>query len=624
MHFDGGKMAKQNMINKLNAILETSHLLNTAHDVDYILESLLSKSIELIEGGDYGVIFLYNPVSTYLEVKSYVGFTKEVEGIQLKPGESMTGVAFANESPMFYDSSEKVTAYMSNMTPSNKHLLNLATAKKLHTLKGSIACPLIYKDECIGTIVIDNFFNHEPLQREDVSILEAISVQATIAIINARNYEKEIDTNNKLETYNRMLKEEKDKYQYSTKLHTKFTDMVLMGYSIKEIISEISTLMHCDVMLIDLFYNMRASSFIHDEFRSYLSKFEVSIREKLTKQNLTYHLFEQTGHYIHYFPILVNQEILGWLCVLSPSTEFSELNQITIEKGSTTLALELLKLNELNDMEQSFKGDFLDALLLNQNHAYLNKCAKEFNFDFNLPHQIAYIGSDTLAQRLQDEPFRKHAKRYINYYYQILDHALSLSFPGSIALIKDQFIVVIFELANGECNQKIKDFFKQFINDIDHLREQKDKMAPLYIGVSQIVTNLDDFHNAFKNAQHSLRILKKIKPSERCLFFVDLEVKQLLINNDTETLKIFLDKVLGNLLYYEKKSRDEFLETLSMYIRSNGNWTYTKENLHIHGNTLNYRLTRISELLNVNLNDYQQRLKIQIAYEIIDILSINT
>ena len=612
------------MIYKLNTILETSHLLNTTHNVDYILESLLSKSIELIEGGDYGIIFLYNPLSTYLEVKSYVGFTKEVEGIQLKPGESMTGVAFVNESPMFYDSSEKVTSYMSNMTQYNRHLLECATAKKLHTLKSSIACPLIYQNECIGTIVIDNFINHEPLVREDVFILEAISVQATIAIINARNYEKELDNNNKLENYNRMLKEEKDKYQYSTKLHTKFTDMVLMGYSIKEIINEISVLLHCDVMLIDLFYNMRASAFVHTEYRSLLSKFEFSIREKLAKDNLNYHLFHDTDHYIHYFPIQVNQDILGWLCILSPSTHFSELDQITIEKGSTTLALELLKLNELNDMEQSFKGDFLDALLLNQNHAYLHKCAKEFNFNFKHAHQIAYIGSDTLAKRLQDEPFRKHAKRYINYYYQILDRALSESFPGSIALIKDQFIVVIFELSSGECHQKIRDFFKQFINDTDHLRNQKEKMAPLYIGVSQIVTKLDDFHNAFKNAQHSLRILKKLKPSERCLFFVDLEVKQLLINNDTETLKKFLEKVLGNLLHYDKKSRDEFLETLNMYIRSNGNWTYTKENLHIHGNTLNYRLTRISELLNVNLNDYQQRLKIQIAYEIMDILSIHT
>jgi len=617
-------MATQNMIYKLNTILNTSHLLNTTHDVDYILESLLSKSIELIEGGDYGVIFLYNPSSGYLEVKSYVGFSNEVEGIQLKPGESMTGSAFVNESPMFYDSTQKVTTYMSNMSKKNRHLLECATSQELYKLKSSIACPLIYQNECIGTIVIDNFINHEPLVKEDVAILEAISVQATIAIINARNYEKELENNNKLENYNKMLKEEKDKYQYSTRLHTKFTDMVLTGCSTNEIIVEVSSLLNCDVMLIDFFYNMHSYAFVNNERLSLLPSFTLSIKENLIKGDLYYHILKDTGYYIHYFPIQVNQDILGWLCILNPETQFSELDQITIERASTTLALELLKINELNDMEQSFRGDFLDALLLNQNHAYLHKCAKEFNFNFEYAHQIAYIGSDSLALRLQNEPFRKHVKRYINHYYQMIERALQESFPGSIALIKEQFIIVIFELPHGECNQKIKLFFKQFITDTDHLPNQKEKMPPLYIGVSQIVTQLNDFYSAFKNAQYSLKILKKLNPSERCLFFGDLEVKRLLINNDIETLEIFLEKVLGNLLNYEKKSRDEFLDTLSVYVKSNGNWTYAKEHLHIHGNTLNYRLTRISELLNVNLNDYQQRLKIQIALEIIDILSIHT
>ena len=57
--------------------------------------------------------------------------------------------------------------------------------------KGPYAVPLISKDECIGVIVIDNFMGIESLYEEDARVLEAISIQATIAIINAQSHENE-------------------------------------------------------------------------------------------------------------------------------------------------------------------------------------------------------------------------------------------------------------------------------------------------------------------------------------------------------------------------------------------------------------------------------------------------
>ncbi len=57
-------------------------------------------------------------------------------------------------------------------------------------------------------------------------------------------------------------------------------------------------------------------------------------------------------------------------------------------------------------------------------------------------------------------------------------------------------------------------------------------------------------------------------------------------------------------------------------IKSNGNWFYTKGKMHIHGNTLSYRLKRIEEILGLDLEDYNHRLKIQFALEIMEIMEI--
>ena len=89
----------------------------------------------------------------------------------------------------------------------------------------SICCPLIYREECIGVIVIENFESHVSLTSKDIPLLEAISIQATIAIINARNYERQLRNTIELEKYNKMLEFERNKYRYSTSLHSRFTEI---------------------------------------------------------------------------------------------------------------------------------------------------------------------------------------------------------------------------------------------------------------------------------------------------------------------------------------------------------------------------------------------------------------
>nr|WP_269135943.1 PucR family transcriptional regulator [Sporosarcina cyprini] len=51
----------------------------------------------------------------------------------------------------------------------------------------------------------------------------------------------------------------------------------------------------------------------------------------------------------------------------------------------------------------------------------------------------------------------------------------------------------------------------------------------------------------------------------------------------------------------------ELLETLQMYLNENGNVTKTSEKLFIHRRTLTYRIQKIQELLNINVDDADSR-----------------
>ena len=58
------------------------------------------------------------------------------------------------------------------------------------------------------------------------------------------------------------------------------------------------------------------------------------------------------------------------------------------------------------------------------------------------------------------------------------------------------------------------------------------------------------------------------------------------------------------------------LSTLIVYLDQNQNIKKTADSLHIHTNTLNYRLKRIEEILLTDLTDSQQLFNIHLAINI--------
>lgn len=613
---------QSNKINKLQELLEAGKLLNSTQDTDYILDFLLRKSLELIDGGDTGVIFLYNKDTGMLDIRAFVGLDNRVEQVKLYPGESMTGITFLEQKPIFFSNSKEIKQAMETMRDVNKRILEKPLERKANELLGSICCPLIYREECIGVIVIDNFENNDSLTDEDVTLLEAISVQATIAIINAQNYEKQLRNNADLEKYNKMLESERNKYRYSTSLHSRFTEMVLNGCRIEDILSEISSLLNRDIFIIDLFYNINNYSFSNYTNLDGIKSINSDLIKYLRENEKSRYYRADKSLYFSFSPIMVNKETLGWLCVVSGEDYFSELDNVTLERSVTILALELLKMNELSHMEQAIKGDFLESLIMNQNKDYIIKCAKNYGYRFDRMHQIVVIEVERDNLIISDEKHEKELKRYIKYYYDLITEKINRVFSNPITLIKGNRIIVMLELNNNAKKEKLKLFLENIIteNNISFFSKYGKKVVRA--GVSNVISSLEAFKTSYYNAIYAVRMTKDMEGENLYLFYDDLEIKKFLLNNDKVDLGYFISKTLGPLIDYEKNSKNEYLETLKVYIKSNGNWTYTKDFLHIHGNTLSYRLKRIMNLLNVDLNDYNQRLRLQIAFEILDILPL--
>jgi DNA-binding PucR family transcriptional regulator len=58
----------------------------------------------------------------------------------------------------------------------------------------------------------------------------------------------------------------------------------------------------------------------------------------------------------------------------------------------------------------------------------------------------------------------------------------------------------------------------------------------------------------------------------------------------------YRERVLGPLLEHDRRHRTELVRTLAAYLDCSGSWSRCAEAMHLHVNTLRYRIERIEAL----------------------------
>lgn len=111
---------------------------------------------------------------------------------------------------------------------------------------------------------------------------------------------------------------------------------------------------------------------------------------------------------------------------------------------------------------------------------------------------------------------------------------------------------------------------------------------------------------ADKDLKTKLYYYKDIAPSPMFLYL-----------SQQEEYKCFIHPVLEKISEYDKENDTNYYETLASYCRYLFQKNDTSEAMHIHRNTLNYRLSRIEELFDLNLQHYQTLLYLLMSFEMV-------
>lgn len=143
---------------------------------------------------------------------------------------------------------------------------------------------------------------------------------------------------------------------------------------------------------------------------------------------------------------------------------------------------------------------------------------------------------------------------------------------------------------------------------IDNVNCQIQKNYPTFRcfwGISEISFETPDFIRLYTNASLTLRYCLNAKDGQTRLMYKDTKKAQIVsVLSEHQEILQSAQEVLQDLLDYDADSRVGLFQTLTEYIRTNYNISQTARNLHIHRQSLLYRLEKIESLTGLSLNSH--------------------
>lgn len=144
-----------------------------------------------------------------------------------------------------------------------------------------------------------------------------------------------------------------------------------------------------------------------------------------------------------------------------------------------------------------------------------------------------------------------------------------------------------------------------------------------FIGVGRAYAELRELGRSYREARRALGLARKLGLADRPVLFERLGLFRLLMTLADEypaEARSFVDETLGKLIEYDRENRSDLVETLRVCLESNLNISEAAEKLHVHRNTLLYRLRRVEEISGWNLENPDSRLALHLATKLHDLI----
>lgn len=292
-------------------------------------------------------------------------------------------------------------------------------------------------------------------------------------------------------------------------------------------------------------------------------------------------------------PIIVAHQIMGFIWLIAGERNLTDIDELALEHAATVSALIMFKEQAVHQAEITLRGDFMEQLFSTgdpQDPALIEQ-ARKLDFKLGLKYQALVAQQTGKGNDLSPDLLDAIERRV-----QPLHPALVVP--------RETRVVVLLQGHHLPQGERIA----QELADILH----EDRLQVL-LGIGRAVGNLSGLRSSYEQAVEALEIALALGQREGTQSFDELGVLHWLHHLRPKLLREnrYLDAI-HVLAYHDKRHHQDLLRTLELYLDS-GSGAAVADRLHIHRNTLGYRLERIQQLLDLDLSDPRCRVNLYVA-----------
>jgi sugar diacid utilization regulator len=310
-------------------------------------------------------------------------------------------------------------------------------------------------------------------------------------------------------------------------------------------------------------------------------------------------------------PILVGDDVPAYLMTFGSGYkgDGGDMSLLVTEHAATICGVILGRERVVAASARQVRDDLLEGLLLGgRDTGDVGRWARHLGYDATREHRIlavAFEAAGSVRPASGGGALRQRVAAAI-------DHYFTTRMPGAITSIRDDEVVIVVpepaeagRLGSG-CLARMRDLFPETV---------------ITIGIGGACQDPADIARSYGQARRTIEAVQRLGRRGQVVAFEDLGIHRLLLQvPDLAELRSFAAEILGKLGGQEGQRGTELVATLACYFRENSSPQRTARSLHVHPNTVAYRIRRIQEITGLQLGNYRDRLMAQVALEIIDAL----
>lgn len=168
-------------------------------------------------------------------------------------------------------------------------------------------------------------------------------------------------------------------------------------------------------------------------------------------------------------------------------------------------------------------------------------------------------------------------------------------------------------------NQGMDSNKRQLITEDIYINEIINKYSAS-IGTGDSFVSLSQIKQEYNKARTAIKIGRVIDPTRITYIFNDYIIQYLMLcSSEKISLNSILAERIAQLRKLDNDETAENLNTLRVYLENERNVSTTAQTFFLHRNSVLYRINKIEEILDIDLNDFKVRSEILMAFQIMDL-----